>query len=1067
MKEYYLIFVSFILSLFLSTIIIAQESPILRLEVEGEQGEEFKPIIEQRGIASTIDIHVYPSNNWQSEISIAINPVDFTNILIGANVVISGQFEFRQGYYYSFDSGLNWDGDDVLPTGPYTSDPAVVFDADGNAYFNYIEQVAGIWYCRVKKSTDGGIIWGVARTIPTSYSIDKNHMTSDITNNTQTKNNLYVAFTDFGDTELNPIKFSRSINGSASYSIPQDISSPENGLFAQGVNLAVGPNGELFAVWAINDDWFGRACLGEYNFSSDGIGFNQSIDGGENWLTPVRIFDIDGSRDWWCDKCPSMLGITRMNDFPVMAVDRSNGIWNGNIYIVWGAKGTGGDRADLHFSKSTDGGLSWSTPILVNSDGTTNDQWLPWITVNPNGLINIVFYDSRNDPNNVLTEVWVAQSRDGGMSFTNFRVSDVAFEPCNINGTSPGYMGDYIGITSDAGVAYASWMDNRTARYQVYLDRIDNTVCGTISSNTTWSGYKLVTCNVTVNSGVTLTIEPGTFVFFESGTGLTINGTLNAQGLSSNRIIFNRSRGTSTWGSIIFDGPAASSSIIDNADIMYASDIQCLNDANVTIQNSIIDTCTQGIYIYNSQPQVLNNQIIEPTNNGIYGEASGKRPLIQGNVITKSTSNPQYKQFQGIIFGNSTRPFITHNDISGFYHAVYLGGGTYTLFTDDHYVTSDPNNRLRDSRYGLNTGWGSTTIAAGDFGAANSIYNNSTFDVYSYQYSTVYATHNYWGGGEPNKYVDGTSYLSTDPYLTSDPWAGSSAPISNQGDIKDLDNFIPGSGSGLISGPNSDILDLLAGMMLERDRRINEAVIHYKQMVNRNVFFRPVLTALASIANEYNRSDLLNYFEELLNNRTELKAILLKLLAVMHLHRGNYDETLNLYDEIIMEYGEGYEGISARLDKFFAVINYGKNLSMATNLLLEIESLNITDEELLIRKEFANYLLNGTANLNKGTESENNSINDDGLPREFVLFDNYPNPFNPTTTIKYSLPKAGVVSLKVYDILGIEVATLVNENKPAGSYEVDFDAGQFPSGVYFYKLQTESYIDTKKMILLK
>ena len=69
---------------------------------------------------------------------------------------------------------------------------------------------------------------------------------------------------------------------------------------------------------------------------------------------------------------------------------------------------------------------------------------------------------------------------------------------------------------------------------------------------------------------------------------------------------------------------------------MYASDIQCLNGADVTIQNSNIDNCTQGIYIYNSQPRILNNQIIEPTNNGIYGEATGKRPLIQDNKITKS-----------------------------------------------------------------------------------------------------------------------------------------------------------------------------------------------------------------------------------------------------------------------------------------------------------------------------------------------------------------------------------------------------------------------------------------------
>ncbi|MCZ6702907.1 MAG: right-handed parallel beta-helix repeat-containing protein [Ignavibacteria bacterium] len=341
------------------------------------------------------------------------------------------------------------------------------------------------------------------------------------------------------------------------------------------------------------------------------------------------------------------------------------------------------------------------------------------------------------------------------------------------------------------------------------------------------------------------------------------------------KVTFDRSGSTGTWGSITFDGSPASNSILDNVQIMYASDVQCLNGADVTIQNSLIKDCTQGIYIYNSQPQILNNQITEPTQNGIYGEASGKRPLIQGNVITKTASNPQYKQFQGIIFGNNTRPFITNNDISGFYHAVYLGGGTYTYLTNDSYVTSDPNNRLRNSRYGLNTGWGSTTVAGlltyGGLGGANSIYNNSTFDVYSYQSSTVVAELNYWGGGQPNYYADGSSSLSFIPYLGSDPWELPSTPISNQQEVRDLDNSVPGSRSDLVSSPSSNVPDLLAGIILERDGRISEAVLHYKQMVNRNVFVRPVLTSLVSIANKYDRSDLLNYFKEMSNNRTELK----------------------------------------------------------------------------------------------------------------------------------------------------------------------------------------------------
>ena len=99
---------------------------------------------------------------------------------------------------------------------------------------------------------------------------------------------------------------------------------------------------------------------------------------------------------------------------------------------------------------------------------------------------------------------------------------------------------------------------------------------------------------------------------------------------------------------------------------------------------------------------------------------------------------------------------------------------------------------------------------------------------------------------------------------------------------------------------------------------------------------------------------------------------------------------------------------------------------------------------------------------------DNNNIN----PGSFYLTQNYPNPFNPVTVIKYEIPGQARndninVQLKVYDILGKEVATLINEEKPAGNYEVTFDASALSSGIYFYRLQAGSFIEVKKMILLK
>lgn len=122
------------------------------------------------------------------------------------------------------------------------------------------------------------------------------------------------------------------------------------------------------------------------------------------------------------------------------------------------------------------------------------------------------------------------------------------------------------------------------------------------------------------------------------------------------------------------------------------------------------------------------------------------------------------------------------------------------------------------------------------------------------------------------------------------------------------------------------------------------------------------------------------------------------------------------------------------------------------------------------------------ANLKSGEEVvisdsriEKLMVAGESMPSKYSLEQNYPNPFNPSTTIRYSIPnvissetnQSQLVTLKVFDILGNEVVTLVNEEKPAGTYEVKFNAAELSSGIYFYALLTGSFVETKKMILLK
>jgi N-acetylneuraminic acid mutarotase len=97
-----------------------------------------------------------------------------------------------------------------------------------------------------------------------------------------------------------------------------------------------------------------------------------------------------------------------------------------------------------------------------------------------------------------------------------------------------------------------------------------------------------------------------------------------------------------------------------------------------------------------------------------------------------------------------------------------------------------------------------------------------------------------------------------------------------------------------------------------------------------------------------------------------------------------------------------------------------------------------------------------------GVETQDNIV-----PEYFVLYQNYPNPFNPRTKIKYSIPQSSKVIIKIYDVLGNEIETLVYEEKPVGTYEITWYAENLPSGVYFYRLQAGDFIQTKKMVLMK
>jgi hypothetical protein len=397
----------------------------------------------------------------QSENSIFVHP-DYTDIVLNSNNSTDWDGHtvkefYGADYFYSFDYGQTWEGSIYGAGGNNGGDPAAAIGRNGWYYVGYL-----YWGQQVAYSTDNGIHW--TRVEVTDEHSDKGHLWVDNSLSSPYEGNLYCAWTNWvaGSPDKGEIEFSRSIDSGISWSPPDNISSGVSaGDHNLGVNIQTGPNGNVYAAWALYDYW---------PADENAIGFAKSTDGGETFEDAVRIIEnIRGIRHTGTSKD------MRVNSCPVMAVDISGGPNNGNIYLVWANIGEPGVNVgpdiDVYMIKSTDEGSNWSDPLKVNQDpsGLGKEHYFPWITCDPiTGDLHVIFYDDRNVARTDC-EVFVATSRDGGATWYDFKVSDVSFTPAPILGLVVGYFGDYLGISARAGKVYPAWTDNRDGRALTYV----------------------------------------------------------------------------------------------------------------------------------------------------------------------------------------------------------------------------------------------------------------------------------------------------------------------------------------------------------------------------------------------------------------------------------------------------------------------------------------------------------------------------------------------------------------------------------------------------------------------
>lgn len=403
------------------------------------------------------DVPVTTSTTTQSENSIFVHPQLPASLLQSNNSVTEdGLTMLGADGFMSSDGGTSWTGSVNGAGGVNMGDPSTAISLSGKYFVGYVNSLGGQG---VSRSTDFGVTWQpvVAAYPPGGMGVllDKNHLWIDNSLSSPYVDNLYDAWTSFGGPNDSEIEINRSTDEGLTWSNPVSISNAINaGSHNQGVNIQTGPNGEVYAIWAIYDSW---------NPSDENaLGFARSLDGGNTWQPASRIIEnIKGIRTTGVGKNH------RVNSYPVMAVDISQGLYSGTIYAVWCNRGIPGQNqgndVDIYLIKSTNQGTTWTAPVKINQDpsGLGKKHYFPWITCDPvTGNLSVVYYDDRN-VGATQCEVYTSNSSDGGATWWDMKVSDVAFTPVAIGGYPQGYMGDYLANSSRNGWTYPAWTDTR------------------------------------------------------------------------------------------------------------------------------------------------------------------------------------------------------------------------------------------------------------------------------------------------------------------------------------------------------------------------------------------------------------------------------------------------------------------------------------------------------------------------------------------------------------------------------------------------------------------------------
>lgn len=388
------------------------------------------------GISYQVNVNAAGQNiagDAANEPSMCIDPTNPNHIAVGWRQFDTTNSNFRQsGVAYTTNGGLNWTFPGKLEAGTFRSDPVLAADAKGWFYYLGINNDT-TFACDLFRSTNGGITW---QSLGQALGGDKEWMAIDTTSGPG-RGNIYQIWSPFYNIYNNQNKlFTRSIDGGANWL--DAIAVPQYPYFG---TLDVGPGGELYSVGTDgNTFWMNRSTNAQNRLATPSFDLSVNVSLGGPMVSDLAGINPGG-----------LLGQAWI------AVDRSSATTRGNVYVLCSVTNAPGNLCNVMFTRSTNGGRTWSAAARINDDSPTQHacHWFGTLSVAPNGRVDACWNDTRRSANNSLSELYYSWSGDGGLTWAANRPISPQFNQ-SLGYPQQNKMGDYIAMVSlDEGACIA------------------------------------------------------------------------------------------------------------------------------------------------------------------------------------------------------------------------------------------------------------------------------------------------------------------------------------------------------------------------------------------------------------------------------------------------------------------------------------------------------------------------------------------------------------------------------------------------------------------------------------